>query len=226
MTTWKGNGYILHWRKVEDNPIFQGEKFDRYHAWFWILEHAAFRDHFVYLDGKKKLNKRGDYITSISKLAEIWRWNRRTVSGFLKLLESEGMIHRSVHSRGIVITVENYSDYQIKIPPSTQMSAQQNTKVHRSLHTSMHRSVHSQTDAEPIENPIDYGDETYEDAQKSAQKSAHNRINIINYGRDPAPSDDGVPVTPDNKNGVSWAELNRPGDARYMDIEMGEPDVL
>ena len=54
----------------------------------------------------------GQKWTSIRKLADRWKWKDDKVSKFLKLLESDGMIHKESNRLGTLLTIVNYGDFQ------------------------------------------------------------------------------------------------------------------
>ena len=56
--------------------------------------------------------KRGQKLTSIYKLAERWKWDRKRVARFLCLLEGAGMCTTERTTNGTIITVVNWDFYQ------------------------------------------------------------------------------------------------------------------
>ena len=62
--------------------------------------------------------ERGQFITSQVKLAERWRWNRKTVKKFLLILKSDEMLDfessKGTDTGYTLITIRNYSKYQDK----------------------------------------------------------------------------------------------------------------
>jgi DNA replication protein DnaD len=55
---------------------------------------------------------RGQFITSIAKLAETWGWGRKKTSNFLNNLEKDGMIKQKRTSQYTKISIVNYAKYQ------------------------------------------------------------------------------------------------------------------
>ena len=67
----------------------------------------------VLINGKLETIKRGQRITSLNKLAERWKWSRKKVTNFLKLLEEDGMIiAKKEQGKYTTITIVNYNFYQ------------------------------------------------------------------------------------------------------------------
>lgn len=121
---------LLHWI----HPAVQGRKFTDYEAWDDLLFKASFEAKKEYYNGSLFDIAVGECIVSTNKLAERWKWTRRKVEKFLKLLESEQMISRSKFdgknlksSTRLIIT--NYEDLQLKtLTKSTTDSTINDTK--------------------------------------------------------------------------------------------------
>lgn len=56
--------------------------------------------------------QRGQLFTSIRYLAQIWGWDKTTVSRFLSDIETENMITVTRTQNGTLITLLNYNKYQ------------------------------------------------------------------------------------------------------------------
>lgn len=120
------DGYILLYRKAEDNPVLQCEQFDRFHAWVWLVEKANFKRVTIPFDGGYKTLQRGQLLTSGRQLSKAWGWGRNRVRTFLELLQKNGMITTSRASNGTIITIENYSVYQVASTTSDTTSGATN----------------------------------------------------------------------------------------------------
>lgn len=81
-------------------------------AWIDLLMMVNHEDRKVLFNGDLVTVKRGSCITSLRKLAERWRRNKRTVSRYLDLLEADGMITQKRDSKCTTINVVNYCVYQ------------------------------------------------------------------------------------------------------------------
>lgn len=130
------NGFVKLDREICEHALWKEKPFSPGQAWVSLIFKAKWRDDKEFVRGTLLKLKRGQILTSQSKLSEEWGWNRRTVSRFLKMLETDDMIHSEVHSSFTVITVCNYVKYQgngndsaqpdtpLSAQPSTQLSAQ------------------------------------------------------------------------------------------------------
>lgn len=106
-------GWICIHRKIRECDIWDyDEPFSRRDAWIDLLLLANHRDKDTIFDGKKITIKRGQYLTSVRKLAKEWHWGKDKTLKYLRLLEECEMIMRSADSRRTLITIVNYSIYQ------------------------------------------------------------------------------------------------------------------
>lgn len=90
----------------------------RLKAWVDILLSANYRDKDWFKNGQTIRIKRGQFVTSIRKLAESWKCSPNTVRRILKQFEELNMIeHNSGTGRYTMITVVKYGVFQdSKIP--------------------------------------------------------------------------------------------------------------
>lgn len=107
------DGYFYLYRKTEDNPVLQDDRpFDKFHSWVWMLGHANHKSAKIMFNGKLTTVKRGQFITSVRKMAAVWKWSPDAVLRFLRLLEANKMIRRVSNTSRTLITIENYNKYQ------------------------------------------------------------------------------------------------------------------
>jgi hypothetical protein len=64
------------------------------------------------VDGDLVEISRGQYLTSVRRLADRWGWSKDKVSKFLALLERDGMLQRTVTKKRTLLTIVNYGFYQ------------------------------------------------------------------------------------------------------------------
>lgn len=108
-------GWIKLHRKLQDCWIWQiDNSFDERSAWIDMLLSANHKDVKILFSGELTFVKRGQFITSIRKLSERWKWNKDKVLKFLKILEKDGMIIKSSDRYRTLVTIENYDFYQIE----------------------------------------------------------------------------------------------------------------
>lgn len=108
-------GWIKTYRKIQDCWIWQIDKpFDERSAWIDLLLSANHKDVKIPFNGELILVERGQFITSVRKLSEKWKWNKDRVLKFLRLLEKDGMISKNSDRYRTLITIDNYCIYQAK----------------------------------------------------------------------------------------------------------------
>lgn len=106
------NGWICLHRCITKHWIWQDA--NRFKWWVDLLLRANHEDKKILFDGVLTEVKRGQFITSLSKLAMEWGVNRDTVRRFLDMLESDTMITRKSTHKMTQITICKYDSYQDK----------------------------------------------------------------------------------------------------------------
>ena len=106
------HGYIKLHRQIQDCWIWESGKFDKRSAWIDLLMLANHRDKKFMFNGKPVVITRGQFMTSIRKLADRWEWSTSTVFEFLKILENDNMIKKESDSHRTLLTIINYEVYQ------------------------------------------------------------------------------------------------------------------
>jgi len=108
-------GYIKLYRQIQECWLWNdGEKFDKRSAWIDLLLLANHEDKKVFFEGKLIVVKRGQFITSIQKLGERWKWDRKKVMKFLDVLESDSMLSQKRTTHGTTITIVNWDNFQVE----------------------------------------------------------------------------------------------------------------
>lgn len=105
-------GYIKLHRQIQDCWLWKKERFTMGQAWVDLLLMANHEDKKMLFEGKLIIVKKGQFITSILKLSERWKWNRKTVSNFLKVLEDDKMVTTERTTKGTTITIVNWDVFQ------------------------------------------------------------------------------------------------------------------
>ena len=104
-------GWIKISREIASHWLWQDA--DRLKWWLDLLFLAAWEDKQVLHDSHLFVLRRGQIIASTSFLSERWGKSRPTIIKFLRLLEEEGMIKRSiVYRQTSILTICNYEKYQ------------------------------------------------------------------------------------------------------------------
>ena len=103
-------GWIKLNRQIQDHWVWSDP--EKLKAWLDILLMANHEAKKVGLREGLITIKRGQFITSIGKLAERWKWSRERVRRFLNILERDSMITRKSDTFKTTITVVNYGKFQ------------------------------------------------------------------------------------------------------------------
>ena len=106
-------GWIKLHRQLQDCPLWYCERFSKGQAWVDLLLMTNHADKKIIFNGQTMVVKRGQYLTSMLKLAEKWQWDRKTVKSFLSLLVKDNMISIETDNHRTLITIENYSVFQM-----------------------------------------------------------------------------------------------------------------
>ena len=105
-------GYIKLFRSITDNFLWE-DRATKLQAWLDLLMMVNYRDKKTYFNNRLIEVKRGEIITSERKLAERWKWDKRTVKKFLETLQTEKMITFIIEENVCTtINVVNYCKYQ------------------------------------------------------------------------------------------------------------------
>lgn len=127
------NGWINLHRCIQEHWIWQDAH--RFKWWVDLLLRASHKDTKVLIDGSLIECKRGQFITSLSKLAEEWMVSRDIVRHFLTILESDTMITRKTTQKFTQITICNYDSYQDAPTTDPQPTHNQPTTDPQLTHT-------------------------------------------------------------------------------------------
>lgn len=109
----------------------------RAEAWLDLLMECQYEAGVVNNGGQKMLIKPGQLLGAVSWLAARWNWTPKTVRGFLDKLENDEMIERVAPGleqgnqkgkQAAVISVCNYSEYQVTGDPEGQAPGQSKGK--------------------------------------------------------------------------------------------------
>lgn len=107
-------GWIAIDRKIKDHWLWDADRYDKAHAWLDLLLLANYTDKKMLYKGEVITCKRGDVNLSMSELAKRWRWSRKAVKHFLRVLENDKMVTTRVSTTRTVITLVNYEKYQLE----------------------------------------------------------------------------------------------------------------
>ena len=106
-------GYVKLYRSIQENDIWmKNEPFDKRSAWIDLILLANHEEKTIYFNkGTLKID-RGQFHTSIYKLANRWHWSRPRTVLFLDTLTELGMITTKRTTNGTTVSIVNYSKFQ------------------------------------------------------------------------------------------------------------------
>jgi hypothetical protein len=108
-------GWIKLHRKVKCHWLFtENRTFTKFEAWIDLLLEVNHKGNKFMLGHELVEVQKGQTITSVRKLCERWGWSNSKVTQFLKLLQSDNMIHVESDTKKTVITIVNYGVYQVE----------------------------------------------------------------------------------------------------------------
>lgn len=164
-------GWIALHRKILDNKLWTSERFSKAQAFLDLVLRANHKDNEVLIGNKTIKIKRGEILTSQVKLAERWRWNRKTVMAFLLVSKTDNMIafrtDREVQYGYTVVTILNYDKYQ-----------NNNQEVDSKMGSKMDSKADSKTDTNNNVNNINNNNINTESKIKR-QKSSQNAFSSL-----------------------------------------------
>ena len=130
--TEKLGGYMLLYRKIQNDPIWLSERFTKAQAWIDLLFLANYEDGFIVVgNGETIPVKRGQCAWSQSRLAKRWKWTRGKVEQYFKHLIEQGTIQRinqgKIGRKTTIISILNYEKYQDRATKQATSQAQDQT---------------------------------------------------------------------------------------------------
>ncbi|HDZ6172017.1 TPA: DnaD domain-containing protein [Staphylococcus aureus] len=106
-------GWISIDRSIQNHWLFKEKRtFSKFEAWIYLLMEANHSKAKVPIENQIVTVERGQRLTSILTLSDLFNWSRFKVKTFLDLLESDGMLEVKTTSKYTLITIVNYDFYQ------------------------------------------------------------------------------------------------------------------
>ncbi|HDF7739877.1 TPA: DnaD domain-containing protein [Staphylococcus aureus] len=106
-------GWISIDRSIQNHWLFKEKRtFSKFEAWIYLLMEANHSKAKVLIGNQIVTVERGQRLTSILTLSDLFNWSRFKVKTFLDLLESDGMLEVKTTSKYTLITIVNYDFYQ------------------------------------------------------------------------------------------------------------------
>lgn len=109
----RNSGWIKLFRQIVDHQLWQApEPFDKRSAWIDLLLMVNHEDREILIGNQSITVHRGQKWTSIRGLAERWHWSQKRTLSYLRMLEGLGMITKDGHTKGTLLTIVKYDDFQ------------------------------------------------------------------------------------------------------------------
>ncbi|EOB7022581.1 TPA: DnaD domain-containing protein [Staphylococcus aureus] len=106
-------GWISIDRSIQNHWLFKEKRtFSKFEAWIYLLMEVNHSKAKVPIGNQIVTVERGQRLTSILTLSDLFNWSRFKVKTFLDLLESDGMLEVKTTSKYTLITIVNYDFYQ------------------------------------------------------------------------------------------------------------------
>ena len=105
-------GWVVIYRSIMDNPLWEDKPFSRGQAWIDMILLASHKDTEFYFDGDMLPVEKGQIITSKRKLGDRWGWSNSKVNKFLNELEKVGMLVQKSDTKKTTIKIVKYEQYQ------------------------------------------------------------------------------------------------------------------
>lgn len=106
-------GWISIDRSIQNHWLFKEKRtFSKFEAWIYLLMEANHSKAKVPIGNQIVTVERGQRLTSILTLSDLFNWSRFKVKTFLDLFESDGMLEVKTTSKYTLITIVNYDFYQ------------------------------------------------------------------------------------------------------------------
>ena len=128
-------GYISLHRQIENNWLWFSEPFSKAQAWVDLLILASHTGTSFFIRGNRVDLKSGEIGHSKESLGLRWKWSRKKVISFLKMLEKEQQITQQKMACVLVVRIVNYDKYQKKEQQTAQQKS--NRRATDCTHTIM-----------------------------------------------------------------------------------------
>ena len=143
-------GWIKLHRHLLDSELWNIDvPYNERDAWIEFLLLANHEADFITTKHKERIEiQRGQFFTSVRKMAQKFKWSERRARNYISWLCSAGMIAKKRHTDGTLITIVNYGKYQGE--RHTDNSADAHTDAPTDAHTAARRTRSNKNDKEYI----------------------------------------------------------------------------
>lgn len=126
-------GWIKTYRELQNHWIWKNDKYLK--GWLWFLFRANHTENKILIGTEFIDIKRGEFITSISKICEATGMKAQSTRTFLRLLETDKMINKQTTSKLTKITICNYEYYQGDQQTKNKRTNKPKTSVQQTCNT-------------------------------------------------------------------------------------------
>ena len=110
----KNKGWVKLWREQFSHEISERKPWCDGYAWSYLYARANYKAGVVNFRNQYIPVERGQFVTSMRKLREIFGWSRQRTIAYIISLATRQMLTYRTTNRFIVITICNYEKYQSK----------------------------------------------------------------------------------------------------------------
>ncbi|MBQ7030797.1 MAG: hypothetical protein IJN13_00300 [Bacilli bacterium] len=104
-------GYIKLYRKILDNPVVNKDN-DYFKLWMYLLLMATHKERKIIFGSNMIVLKKGQLVTGRKRISNDCKISESKVERILKALEVEQQIEQQTASKGRLITIVNWDEYQ------------------------------------------------------------------------------------------------------------------
>lgn len=157
-------GWIKLHRKMLECPVVMIDA-DHLAIWVYLLLKATHRDYPIMFGGNKIVLKAGQLVTGRKAISSVLNISESKVNRVLLLLESDEQIERKVNNKGTLITIVNWSKYQVDDLESEQQTdskrtaSEQQVNTNKNIRSKKKEEINIKADESPvfIELPLNDG---------------------------------------------------------------------
>lgn len=130
----ENEGYIKLYRKMLNNPIICKDS-DYFSVWIYLLLNATHSEYDVMFKNERITLKAGQLITGRKVIAKKFNIDENKVQRILKNLEKQHQIEQQTSTKNRLISIVNWSEYQIERHSNKQQVNNKRTTSEQQLNT-------------------------------------------------------------------------------------------
>jgi len=170
-------GFIKLHRNIVEDEFYFSERFTKMQALIDLQILATYKPRTLFIKGKEINLKPGELCYSIKSLADRWKWNERTVTKFLSVLEKRQRIQCKKNNVTTIITILNWETSQSDTYQNTVQNTLQSS-VQNTLQNESQNKVHN-ADKQEYNNNINNNKNKKNKKDNKSRESDPFFINLI-----------------------------------------------